>query len=299
METSKGIRYIILSGLSFFVVNFMVKILGGNSTLFDGMEFQKYGAHELVSFRSIISFTISAYIVKKRNLPFFGNNKKWLIVRGMAGVTALTIFFFTLQNLPLAIAATVQYLSPIFTVILTVMVLKEKVLKAQWIFIISAFSGVVLIGVNNLINEGEITLDTTWLLLGVVSAFFAGIAYLAIIKLKHTDSPINIVMYFPMLALPITGVWCLYDFVMPKGWEWFILLFIGIFTQIAQILMTKALHATDTARVVPFKYLGAIYALLVGWFVFDERLNFILILGIVLIVFSVVANALYQYKAKA
>ena len=153
METSKGIRYIILSGLSFFVVNFMVKILGGNSTLFDGMEFQKYGAHELVFFRSIISFTISAYIVKKRNLPFFGNNKKWLIVRGMAGVTALTIFFFTLQNLPLAIAATVQYLSPIFTVILTVMVLKEKVLKAQWIFIISAFSGVVLICVNNLIND--------------------------------------------------------------------------------------------------------------------------------------------------
>ena len=299
MGTSKGIQYIILSGLSFFVVNFMVKILGGNSTLFETMEFQKYGAHELVFFRSVISFAISAYIVKKRGLPFFGNNKKWLLIRGMAGVTALTIFFFTLQNLPLAIAATVQYLSPIFTVILTVMVLKEKVLKAQWIFIISAFSGVVLIGVNNLFNDGEMALDTTWLLLGVVSAFFAGIAYLAIIKLKHTDSPINIVMYFPMLALPITGIWCLYDFVMPSGWEWLILLFIGIFTQIAQILMTKALHATDTARVVPFKYLGAIYALLVGWFVFDERLNFILILGIALIVFSVVANALYQYKAKA
>ncbi len=298
MGIPKGIQYILLSGLSFSLVNFFVKILGGNSGVFVNTNFQTYGAHELVFFRSLVSFTISAYVINKRNLPFFGNNKKWLLVRGFAGVIALTIFFFTLQKLPIAIASVVQYLSPIFTVILAIIVLKEKVLKAQWIFILAAFSGVLLIGMNNLFGGEKIALDQMWLLLGVVSAFFSGIAYVAIVKLKHTDSPVTIVMYFPMLALPIMGIWCIFDFVMPRGWEWLILLMIGIFTQMAQILMTKALHVSDTSRIVPFQYLGAIYAIFIGWFAFFEHLDFILLFGIGLIILSVVANALYQYKVK-
>jgi drug/metabolite transporter (DMT)-like permease len=299
MKIPLGIRYILLSGLSFFIVNFFVKILGGNSGAFENLGFQSYGAHELVFFRSLVSFSISAYVIKKRGIPFFGINKKWLLIRGISGVIALTIFFFTLQKLPLAVAAVVQYLSPIFTVLLAILVLKEKIMKTQWLFITTAFAGVLLIGVNNFIFGKELALDTTWLLLGVISAFFSGVAYVAIVKLKPTDSPISIVMYFPMLALPIMGVWCLFDFVFPQGWEWLILLLIGVFTQMAQILMTKALHVSDTSRIVPFQYLGAIYAILVGWLAFDERLNSILIIGIALIFVSVIANALLRYKVKA
>ena len=299
MGIPKGIKYILLSGISFSLVNFMVKLLGGDLGVFGNANFQIYGAHELVFFRSLVSFTISAYVIKKKRLPFFGVNKKWLLVRGFSGVIALTIFFFTLQKLPIAVASVVQYLSPIFTVILAIVVLKDKILKAQWIFILAAFSGVLLIGVNNFMGRGHVQLDTTWLLLGIVSAFFSGIAYVAIVKLKHTDSPVTIVMYFPMLALPIMGVWCLLDFVFPMGWEWLILLLIGIFTQIAQILMTKALHVSDTARIVPFQYLGAIYAIFIGWFAFFEHLNLILMIGIGMIILSVMANAVYQYKVKA
>lgn len=299
MKIPLGIRYILLSGLSFFVVNFFVKILGGNSTAFQNFHFQSYGAHELVFFRSLISFSISAYVIKKRGIPFFGINKKWLLIRGLSGIIALTIFFFTLQKLPLAVASVVQYLSPIFTVLLAIVILKEKIMKIQWIFIITAFSGVLLIGVNNFIFGETLSLNTTWLILGVISAFFSGIAYVAIVKLKPTDSPISIVMYFPMLTLPIMGVWCMFDFVFPHGWEWLILLMIGVFTQMAQILMTKALHASDTSRIVPFQYLGAIYAILVGWVAFDERLNSIVLLGIALIFVSVIANTLLRYKVKA
>ena len=124
----------ILSGLCFLIVNFFVKILVTQNELSTFFNFQQYGAHELVFFRSVVSFAVSAYIIKKRKLPFWGNNKKWLLIRGISGVFALTIFFFTLQNLPLAVAAIVQYLSPIFTVLLAIVFLKEKLLKAQWLF---------------------------------------------------------------------------------------------------------------------------------------------------------------------
>lgn len=292
---NKGILYIILSGLSFLIVNFFVKVLGSGpeQELFPGL--QKYPAHELVLARSIVSFAISYYIIRRRGLPVLGYNRKWLLVRGFAGMIALTIFFYSIHYLPIAIASTVQYLAPVFTVIFAMILLKERVAKLQWLFILIAFCGVGLIGLNNLIAaDKQVFIDYTWLGLGIISAAFSGIAYTAIIKLKPTDTPINIVIYFPMLSLPIMTIWCFYDFTIPSGIEWLILLTIGIFTQIAQVLMTKALHEGSAALITPFQYLGAIYAAIMGLLIFDERLSWVVYLGISLILFGVVTNALIK-----
>lgn len=295
---NKGILFIILSGLSFLIVNFFVKILGAgpNQELFPGL--QKFPAHELVLARSIVSFTISYYIIKRRGLPVLGFNRKWLLIRGVSGMIALTIFFYSIHYLPLAIAATIQYLAPIFTVVFAMFILGERIKKLQWFFILLAFVGVGLIGFNNLLAADQHeNINYLWFGLGILSAAFSGIAYTAIIKLKETDTPINIVIYFPMLSLPIMTVWCLYEFTMPVGIEWLILLIIGIFTQIAQVLMTRALHEGSAGLITPFQYLGAIYAALVGFFIFDERLSWIVYVGIVLILIGVVVNAvLRSYK---
>ena len=202
---------------------------------------------------------------------------------------ALTIFFQSIQHMPIAVASTVQYLAPIFTMIFAYFVLKEKILKIQWLFVCLAFLGVVLMGFNGLFQlDTTIHLDPFWLGFGVLSAAFSGIAYIAIVKLKSTDQPINIVSYFPMLAIPVMSVWCLFDFVMPNGIEWLILLIIGICTQIAQISLTKALHYESSSLIMPFQYLGSIYALFVGYFLLDERLNTIVIIGVFVILSGVI-----------
>lgn len=295
---NKGILYIIISGLSFLVVNFFVKIMGTGPTqdLFPGM--QKFPAHELVLARSIISFGLSYIVIKRSGFSLFGTNKKWLLIRGIAGMIALTIFFYSIHYLPLAIASTIQYLAPIFTVLLTMLILKDKVVKMQWVFIIIAFIGVAMISFNNLFSNGKdiMIIDYTWLGMGIISAAFSGLAYTAIVKLKATDSPINIVIYFPMLSIPIMSIWCLFDFVWPKGIEWFFLLIIGIFTQIAQVLMTKALHEDKASIITPFQYLGAIYASLVGFFIFNEQLSLIVYVGIFLILLGIVSNALLRKR---
>jgi drug/metabolite transporter (DMT)-like permease len=255
---NKGILYMILSGLCFIVVNFLVKILAGgpDQILFPGL--QRYPAHELVLGRSIVSFVISLAIIKQRKLPVFGVNKKWLIIRGAAGTIALTIFFYTIQYLPLAIATTVQYLAPVFTVIFAIVLLKEKVKKIQWFFIAMAFLGVLMIGLDKLLAispEAE-NISYFWLGMGVLAAVFSGIAYTAIVKLKPTDAPITIVFYFPMIAIPFMIVLCLFEFTMPKGIEWIIILVIGIFTQFAQVLLTKAFHEGSASTISPFQYLS-------------------------------------------
>lgn len=288
----------ILSGLCFVIINFFVKILGGATDIpfFGGL--QTFPAHELVLARSIVSFFISFVIIEQRKLPLFGTNKKWLLVRGLAGTVALTLFFYSLHHLPLAIATTIQYLAPIFTVIFAIILLKEKVKSLQWFFIGLSFIGVLMIGLDKIMDSSPSaeSISFLWLGLGMLSAVFSGIAYVAIIKLKPTDSPITIVSYFPMIAIPIMVVFCIFEFTMPQGIEWLILLIIGVFTQFAQILMTKAFHEGSASTITPFQYLGAIYALLLGYLVFDETLSLIVNIGIVCVVGGVFINALIKKK---
>jgi drug/metabolite transporter (DMT)-like permease len=278
----------LISSISFAFVNLLVKVLTNSSGVFEFI--QDYPPYEIVFFRSIISLTICFYIIRKKKIPFFGNNKKWLIIRGVFGATALTIFFYTIKHLPIAVATTVQYLSPIFTVLFAIYLLNQKVKPIQWVFFIISLLGVALIGFG---KNSDVTsaIEPFWVVMGVVSALFSGVAYNAIMKCRTTDHPITVVMYFPLIATPVMIVIMIINgFVMPIGLEWGVLLIIGIFTQIAQIFMTKSFHEEEASKITPFKYLGAIYAVCIGVFIFDENLSLIVYVGISLILVGVLLN---------
>jgi len=289
----------ILSGLCFVAVNFFVKILGAGDQQQIIKGVQQYPAHELVLARSIVSFAISLFVIKRKGIPVFGVNKKWLIIRGLSGTIALTMFFYTIHHLPIALATIIQYLAPIFTVILAMILLKEKVKMLQWFFIILSFSGVGLIAIDKFVHAGTgiDEINFFFIGIGIIAAVFSGLAYTAVIKLKQTDAPITIVLYFPMIAIPLMLILCVWEFTFPNGIEWLILLVIGIFTQLAQIALTKALHLGSAATITPFQYLGAIYMFLIGYFVFDERLSFIVNIGIVIILSGVFLNAVFKNKS--
>jgi len=278
----------LISSISFAFVNLLVKVLTNSSGVFPSI--QDYPPYEIVFFRSIISLTICFYIIKQKKIPFFGHNKKWLTIRGVFGATALTIFFYTIKHLPIAVATTVQYLSPIFTVLFAIYLLNQKVKPIQWLFFIISLIGVALIGFGK--NTGLASeIDPFWVVMGVISAVFSSVAYNAIMKCRTTDDPITVVMYFPLIATPIMIIIMVINgFVMPMGLEWGVLLLIGVFTQVAQIFMTKSFHEEDASKITPFKYLGAIYAVCIGVFIFDENLSLIVYLGIALILTGVLLN---------
>jgi drug/metabolite transporter (DMT)-like permease len=61
-------------------------------------------------------------------------------------------------------------------------------------------------------------------------------------------------------------------------------------------MLTKALHEDKASVITPFQYLGAIYASLLGYFVFFEKLSWIVYAGIALILLGVVVNALLKKR---
>ena len=270
---ARGSVFMLVSTTMFALVNTFVKFL------------HHIPAHELIFFRSIISLSLCLIAIRRQKLSVLGNNRPWLLIRGFAGVTALTLFFITLQNISMANAVSIQYLSPLFTAVIAIFLLNEKVRNAQWIYFAMAIVGVMII------KGFDEDLSWFYLGLGICSALFAGLAYNAVRKCKDTDAPVQVVLYFPMVATPIMACWCLYEWVTPQGWDWLFLAIIGGGTQVAQIYMTKALHSDATNKVTPIKYLGAIYAISIGYLVFDETLSLFNFVGIFVILAAVLLNS--------
>ena len=90
---------------------------------------------------------------------------------------ALTLFFYTIHKLPIAISSTLQYLAPIFTLLFATVWLKEKIKWLQWICIVIALSGVFVIGIGKNTTENIHILHSLsnfkWIIIGVISAVFS------------------------------------------------------------------------------------------------------------------------------
>jgi len=245
-------------------------------------------AIEVVFFRALISLIISYWILRKRKVSVWGNNKKVLILRGVVGSISLVMLFSTFQNMPLASAVLLHYLSPIFTAVLALLVLKEKIYKVQFFFFAVCFAGIFMI------KGFDSRVETLYFLLGIGAAFLAACAYTSIRVLKDSEDPLVIVFYFPLVALPFAGILSIFYWEMPQGWDWLWLLSIGILTQIAQVFLTKAYQAEAAASVASINYIGIIYALLFGFFIFEELYPFQTFFGMLLVVIGVVLNVTFK-----
>tara|TARA_A100001035_G_scaffold15220_1_gene10481 strand:+ start:578 stop:1414 length:837 start_codon:yes stop_codon:yes gene_type:complete len=276
----KGVFYMLGSTLAFALMQICVKYL------------PHIPAHELILFRSIISIVLSVAILQKLGIPLLGNNKKVLMMRGIFGTTALLLFFYTLQNIPLASAVTLQYLSPIFTALFAAIFLKEKMQIKQWLYFGISFAGVALI------KGFDERISLTSMIIGICSAMFSGMAYTCIRQLKDTEQPLVVVLYFPLVAIPIMSVLSYFNWVTPQGTDWLYLLLMGLFTQIAQILMTKGIQSGVANKMISLKYVGTIYALAIGYLLFGESYGIMSLLGIAMVIAGVVLN-LWKKKSKA
>ena len=122
-------------------------------------------AHELVFFRALITLVICGALIRKAGVNPWGVNRPVLILRGLAGTLSLFLFFYTLQILPLASAVSLQFLSPIFTIFLAGLFLKEPANSKQWFFFISAFIGVLMI------KGFDVRVSSDGMMLAILGAF--------------------------------------------------------------------------------------------------------------------------------
>ena len=275
---SVGVRSMFLSTFFFAMANVCVK------------QVAHLPAMEIVFFRCLLGVAFCFYGLKRANADWRGSNRTFLLLRGIFGTTALFFFFVTVQNIPLASAMTIQYLSPIFTAIIGIFLLKEKVGLPQWFFYAIAFTGVLFI------EQFDARVSPFYLMLGIISAFGSGMAYNLVRSLKEKEHPLTVVFHFQLTGMVAGFFFTIFNWTTPHGWDWFYLVLIGIFSQMGQIFLTDALQKEKAASVAIIVYTGLIYGLSIGWILFGEAQGFGSLVGMILVVVGVILSILYSRR---
>lgn len=276
-----GVKAMFLSTLSFAVANILVK------------QVSHIPAMEVVFFRCVVASSFCFIGLYRAGADWRGSNRTLLLLRGIFGTTALYLFFVTVQNLPLATAVTIQYLSPIFTTIIAIFVLREGVKPVQWLFYALAFSGVLLI------QRFDPRVSMMFLVFGIISAFCSGVAYNLVRSLKGKEHPLTVVLHFQLIGV-LAGFFSLFfEWRMPNGWDWLFLFLIGVASQLGQIFLTNALQREAVAGVAIVNYTGLVYAVAIGWIIWGEMQTFSSIAGMGLVVLGVLFSVLYSRRIRA
>lgn len=268
------------STLAFALANMLVK------------EIPNIPAMEIVFFRCTIAAVFCYFGLRRAKADWRGSNRILLVARGVFGTAALYFFFTTLQNIPLASAMTIQYLSPIFTSIIAIFVLGEAVRGMQWIFYAIAFGGVLLI------EQFDAGMSPFYLLIGVVSAACSGMAYNLVRNLRGVEHPLTVVFQFQLVGAIAGLVSLLFEWHTPTVSDILYLLLIGALSLAGQVFLTHALQNEPVAGVAIINYSGLVYALLAGSFLFGESQTAESLLGMLLVVFGVLLSVVYSKRMR-
>ena len=126
-------------------------------------------------------------------------------------------------------------LSPFFAIICSFFVLKEVAGKLDWVTVIAAFVGMLLV------VKPTMSMETVPALIGALGGFGAGFAYTFVRKLgQRGENSMIIVLFFSAFSCAVTLPFFVFQYQPMSGLQWLFLICTGISAAGGQIFITKA-----------------------------------------------------------
>jgi drug/metabolite transporter (DMT)-like permease len=275
------VRYILISTLFFSLMSVLVKLAG-----------QRLPVLEVVFARGVVSLPLAYWLVRRAAVPLWGNRRWILVLRGLIGFAAMSCFYFALTRIAIAEATVLHFTSPLWTALLAALVLREPVTGRIIASIAVSLAGVALITRPGFLFGGAAA-ETDLLGVGaaLLGAMLAAGAYVTVREASKTEHPLVIVFYFPMVMIPATApFWP--SFQLPHGWEWLVLLGVGVSTQVGQVFLTRGLSLEPAARAMTIGYSQIVLVAIWGMVFFGEFPDIWSAAGALLVIAGTLAVAL-------
>lgn len=270
MTKNIGSLWMLVAGLLFGCMGVFVKLGAAH-----------FSYVELVFYRSFFGLLLVYLIMRQQRVSAVTQYLRNHLWRGISGSVALALFFYCITVLPLATAVTLNYTAPLFLTLLTMLVFKDKFHLPLTIAIALGFGGVLLL-LHPTLQRDQLLPG----LLGLISGFLAGIAYLNVKQLAIIGEPdTRTVFYFSLIATIGSAMWMLFDTVhtiTPQGFS--ILLGLGSTATLAQLAMTRAYRVGNTLVVGSLAYSTIVFASLFGMLLWNEVLPLSSWLGMAFII---------------
>lgn len=236
-------------------------------------------ATEVVLARAVVSVVLSWWMLRRAGIAPWGQRRGLLIWRGAIGTLALLCVYQALALLPLAAATVLQYSYPTFTALLAWLSLGEPVGPRLLGAVGVGWVGVMVLAWPPAGAELGTSLPPLAVAIALVGAFSTALAYVSVRALRHSEHPLVIVFYFPLVALVLSLPLVLLNPVVPSWGELVWLLGVGLFTQLGQLTLTAGLMGLPAARATAISYVQVAFAVLWGWLIFAEPLEATTLVG--------------------
>ena len=211
------------------------------------------------------------YVTKRAGLHF---------LRCFSGLIALVAIFIALRSLPLATVVSISFAAPIFTTIFSIFLLHEKVGIYRWLAVIIGFIGILVI------TEPGISSLNIYYIFPII--FCLGLSYVAIaIRQLSTTEPVWLISFYFSLSITLLSFLTIpYGWVMPDFKDFLILSMIGIFGGVANLWLGQSYKYSEVSLVTPLKYLALLFAIIFGYFIWNEIPTIKTLFGSLLVIVS-------------
>ena len=244
---------------------------------------QVFNVGQIMFLRGALICVIFALVMRMRKQPVFNRNTlhRWNLLRGLFELGATLMFMTGLSLLPIAVASTLGFSSPIFLALLAGLILKEKVGLDRWIVILIGFVGVMLI--TNPFSE-----STSWaMVFPIICAFFVALRDIAI-RYVPADIPSSQVAFTNAWIVMIGGgIYSMY-----QGWgdadlHWY-LWFFGVAAALycGYLFLIIGSRLGELSFISPFKYISILVALIYSYLIWGDRPTLTMLAGALIIVVS-------------
>ena len=241
-----------------------------------------YPLGQVLFFRGFFGIIPLIFLIpRERFYNFYYTKRPGLhLLRCISGLIALISIFIALRSLPLATVVSISFAAPIFTTILSIIFLSERIGFYRWLAVIVGFVGILIItepGLNSL---------NIYYIYPII--FCLGLSYVAIaIRQLSKTEPVWLISLNFSLLISIAGISTIpFGWIMPSFKDLLLLSLVGILGGVANLWLSQSYKFSEVSLVTPLKYLGLIFGIFFGYIIWDEVPSLKTLLGALLVIFS-------------
>jgi drug/metabolite transporter (DMT)-like permease len=215
------------------------------------------------------------------------------LIRTIPLFSATWFFFMSLKSLPMADALAIFFVNPLVIVILSALVLREKVDGQRWLAVLVGFVGTLIIIRPGMVavTPGTLYALVSGVALGtyfVMTRQIAGAANATVLTFQTCALGAGLMT----LALPL--VWT-----PPTGTQWIMLALVGIIATTGHVCITRSYEHAEASLLAPLAFTEIVMTTVLGWWVFGDLPDRWTVLGVTILIASAVYISLREQRLAA
>lgn len=234
---------------------------------------------EVLELRSVIGLIILMPLVLMRGgFSAMRTPRPWMhLGRNLVHYTGQAAWLYALTLIPLAVLVSIEFTTPIWTAVLAVTFLGERLSRARTASIVLGLVGVAIIvrpGIDS-VSLGE------FVVLGAAVSF--GLSIVMVKSMTRTESVVRIIFWMLVIQSVLGLVPAIYEWKNPplELWPW--ILVIGFTGMSSHFCMARALSYADATLISPMDFLRVPATALLGWALYSEQIDLFTAAGAALI----------------